>query len=413
MNAAPKQYIDAYENRVPVTMPVSIAFPDGSVRHSEQDVSVPDAYFDITEEGIAETVRDFGEHLTIEQEGRHTFEHTFARVKGRVLRALAHIATVHSSLMINSGQGYEQAIRYRTLGFPRRMHVYDGSPGSGGSSFFKSWRDKHHIARHGRFIREDDEQSEAVELVCDQARLLHRKAKESSNEESEVNIGVLTADDAPGGGMTFGLGLELNKLGHDVDTIFITNPAKFTKDERTLTFRALRQKLHERKTKDTTDEPDWGQTPDPHWFDEKRLKKPAEEWLKDGYERANGTRELPIKPLSIKALKSFIPKHILYTFYKNTLAQTNGDGFVADARALHDRSPRTNIVVVAPVSSAKPEALARTQQDLAPVLGKIALDRPDAVVMAFYPTEMPKKYAGKYARGIFEGMLHHALELAK
>lgn len=415
MSAIPSQYLEAYENRAPIRMPVSIAMPDGSIEHSHKDMAIPDAYFDIEQEEIAETVREFGEHLTIEQEGRHTFEHTFARVKGKVLRALAHIATIHSSLMINSGQGYEQAIRYRALGFPRRMHVYDGSPGSGGSSFYKSWRDKYYIARHGRFIRDKDgHEPEGVELSGDLAQMLHRKSVESSTEESEVNIGVLTADDPQGDGMTFALGLELTKRGHEIDTIFITNPAKFAKQGLRARIQARQRQAEARKTGYAPQEkPDWEQTPDPHWFDEKKLKGPAEEWLKDGYERVNGTRELPIKPLSIKALKSFIPKHILNTLYTHTLKRTNGSGFVADARAFLEQSPNTNIVIVVPVTSADPEALRQKQNDLSPILGRIALDRPDAKVMAIYPTEMPEKYAGKYTRGVFEGMLHYALELSE
>ncbi len=404
MNTLPHFIDEYYGPQGRTEIDAVVAAPNGLVHDVPRGIVMPAGYPGISIEAIQATTIQFGRNLEITPWGDHTFENTFALDQEDTEHGIAHVATLHSALTINPGQAWEQSLRH--LALASDLQLYDGSPGSGGSSFFRSRDDIAYISSHGRFMRDVEGEPEPVELIRDLAEVLTKRAR--------GNIAYLTADDPYGIGIALALAVALHKKGHAIRALSLNKPPELFIpkqhgiDTGNFALNAIKAGKELFKGNEDMD----AMTPDPHRFDRAKHGKPSKEWLEQGYRETHpDATRLPATHLS--NARSFIPKQLLNARYVARQAQQRGEGLVQDVRALRTVSPDTDVSFIVPLpGDPSNDSRARIMKErmrraIVEAAGSSAETR------AYFIPDLPGKYPETYFHGFWLGVGQDALNLRR
>lgn len=379
---------------------------EGREDQDDRRIVMPPGYRGISQESIRDTIIELGRNLEITEYGKHAYENTFARTDDAAKDGMAHVATLHSALTINSGQAWEQSLRHLALGSD--LQLYDGSPGSGGSSFFKDVDDIRYIMEQGRFIRDTAKGPEAVALIQDLAKVLTNRAK--------ANIAFLTADDPYGIGIAVALAVELKKQGHDIKGLFLDKPPKlylpehYQLQEGRMSLRGLIKMAKELKS--GNQELDTS-TPDPHRFNREEHGDLSRQWLTSGYLQANA-KATGLPATHAHNALTFLPKLVLNQRYIQRQAQHQGEGLIRDIEALRALSPETDISFVVPMPPENEFVVRAIQESMRKASRRIAGQQGESAQTRVYMVPgVSAKYPETYLHGMWLGMMRDAFKLDK
>lgn len=383
-----------------------LVITEGRETEDARRIVMPPGYRGIDQASIRDTVVELGRNLEITRYGKHSYENTFARTDDVSKDGMAHVATLHSALTINSGQAWEQSLRHLALGSD--LQLYDGSPGSGGSSFFKDVGDIRYIMQHGRFIRDTANGPEAVVLIRDLAKVLTARA--------EANIAFLTADDPYGIGIAVALAVELKKQGHDIKGLFLNKPPKlylpehYQLDESKMSLRGLIKTGKELKS--GNQELD-ASSPDPHRFNREKHGKLSKQWLTSGYLQTHH-KATGLPATHAHNAGTFVPKLFLDRRYIQMQAQHQGEGLIRDLETLRAISPETDVSFVVPMPPENEFVVSAIQQSMRKASRRIAAQQEGGAQTRVYMVPgVSAKYPETYLHAMWLGMMRDALRLEK